>query len=443
MVRLSVNSVQWLANRPGVQSGLGLGPGSSFLDAAVASGSAPAKAWGLWVGSRSVVEPVEGALWIGGYDTSRVADKFTDFTTYPSCPTCVIVTNITYEHTGGSASLFSNDTETLLVALEPYTRSLNVPQDVFLRFANASGGTVGTDPGTTGLLTFPLLTDLGNLSITLKNGYQTTIPSDELFLPPRAFNKEGIYNVTNSTYLLGALANSTEAPQKAFDWGIPYLVMNYMVLDYDQKLFRMAPAVQGPFGEGQGSLVEPLCKGVAAQTTSAAITPSPTKASATATATPVHHNKTNVGAIAGGVVGGVLGLALVAIFLFLLLRSGRKERAARTERDAAVAENVGKTDRVSQVSNESHPRPMSQGFCSELDFVSSLVLYHNQGCSTCNTDFCSSTRVLLQLKSPKCHRQIPKARTSTNGYTVKTWRMRSVRAISSIMTRCHLPRVDG
>ena len=348
------------------------------MNAAVTSGSAPTPAWGLWVGSRSVTEPVEGALWIGGYDTSRVAGEFTQFTTYDQCPTCVIITNITYEYTGGSASLFSNDTETLLVALEPYVRTLNVPEDIFINFAKVSGGKVGTDPGTTGLLTFPPSTDFGNLSITLKNGYQTTIPSKQLFLPPRNFNKEGVYSITNDTYLVAGIANTTVEPLHAFDWGIPYLVMNYIVLDYEQKIFNMAPAVQGPWGVGQGSLVEPLCKGIAPATTSAAITPSATAPirSSTPTPSPVPHHKTNVGAIAGGVVGGVLGLALVAGLLFLLFRSRRRERTAKTERDAAVAESTGKADRMSQVSISSDhvvaPTP-SQSIPALLPFGPSLL----------------------------------------------------------------------
>ena len=207
----------------GTQSGLGIGPASTFLDAAVNSGSAPSRAWGLWVGSRSVANPVDGALWLGGYDTNRVDGDFTEFTVFDRCATCVEITNITYLYSGGSASLFSNASETLSVSLEPFQRALQVPEDIFRNFARASNGTAGEDPGTQALLTYSPNSTFGNLSVTLKNGFETVIPAQELFLPPRAFDSQGQYEiVSNETYILAGLENATAAPGYLLQWGIPF-----------------------------------------------------------------------------------------------------------------------------------------------------------------------------------------------------------------------------
>jgi hypothetical protein len=137
----------------------------------------------------------------------------------------VTITNITYITPTGSTSLFSNSTETLSVALDPFSRTLNIPEDIFLNFAAASNGTVGTDPGTTGLLTYPPTHVFGNLSVTLKNGYTTLTPAQEFFFPPRKFNKQGQYAIANDSYVLAGLANITVQPGCLLDWGVPYLTM--------------------------------------------------------------------------------------------------------------------------------------------------------------------------------------------------------------------------
>lgn len=341
---------------------LGIGPNSTFLDMIVSTGQAPTRAFGLWVGSRSYDNPVDGALWIGGYDTARVAD---DFTTFPNfndnlCVGCVEITNITYVTSEASTSLFSNSSETLQVALQPFAHSLGVPGDIFANFLRASNGTVGKDPGTTALVTLPTDAELGNLSVTLSNGYETIIPSQELFFPPRQYGKDGTYTVSNDSYLVAALANLTTTESYLFDWGIPILTMNYMIMDYDNQTFSLAPARQGPYGSSNGALVQPLCKGIAPVTTTAGVPQStnsivtPAPSSPTAGAKSSH---TNVGAIAGGVVGGVVGLAIVALLVFFVLRGKRWEARLRQERDSVITGSTtlqqSGDPRMSQVSHAS------------------------------------------------------------------------------------------
>lgn len=304
------------------------------------------------------MSPVDGALWIGGYDAARVADSFFDFPIYNqgTCVSCVVVTNISYLTDDGPVSLFSGAGEHLQVSLDPFTHGLEVPNNIFQNFMRATNGTVGTDPGITRLITLPVDSVLGNLSVTFSNGYETIIPSYELFYPPRQYATSGVYEISNHTYLISELVNTTTTDHYLPSWGTPFLTMNYMIMDYDNQTFRLAPAYQGSYGESDGSLIQPLCKGVAPVSTTAGAPSSTIKPASTtsssSSATAAHSSHTNVGAIAGGVVGGVVGLAIIALLAFCLLRSRRRESALRQEQESVIASYVHPNDYKSQATSQ-------------------------------------------------------------------------------------------
>ena len=123
------------------------------------------------------------------------------------------------------------------------------------------------------------------------------------------------------------------------EWGIPFLTMNYMVIDYQAGHFQLAPAYRQDFGAAGGALIKPLCTGVAPSVTSSTALPTTSVVSdgngTASTSSQVKRHHTNVGAIAGGVVGGVIGIAIIAVLGYLLLRQRRRTRQA--ERQAANA----------------------------------------------------------------------------------------------------------
>jgi hypothetical protein len=291
---------------------LPLGSNSTFLNTVVQIGAAPSRSWGLWTGSRSIRNPIDGLLTIGGYDRARVQGDLSTFQMFDDCPTCVVISEMTYDYPGGSSSLFPNSSETFDVSLEPFERGIQVPQDVFESFARASNGMWDSSLG---LLTYSAANPpSGNISVTLSNGYTTIIPSEELFVMPRLYSEEGVYSISNDTIIISELANYT-APGYVASWGIPYLTMNYMVVDYDEGSFKMAPAFRESFGEDGGSVIENLC------TPGISTTPSPSPAPSVIKHTPT-------GAIAGGVVGGVGGLALIAGLLYFVFFRKRKRSIA-------------------------------------------------------------------------------------------------------------------
>lgn len=153
---------------------------------------------------------------IGGYDTARVDGEFTTFQSFQNCYTCTQAVELNYTWSGGSTSLFSNTSEVLQVSFDPFERSLPMPQDIFENFMSASGGYY--DPSQ-GLIAYPRANPpLGNLSITLQNGYSTVIPASELFIPPRTYDVNGEYSISNDSILVSHVQNGSN-PKYVAEWG--------------------------------------------------------------------------------------------------------------------------------------------------------------------------------------------------------------------------------
>ncbi|EXJ83737.1 hypothetical protein A1O1_07363 [Capronia coronata CBS 617.96] len=295
----------------GGQGVMPLGWGSDFLRIAVESDAVPSSVFGLWTGSRSVSSPVDGALVIGGYDTTRVNGELTTFNARETCEMCVVVTELSWESDSGSQNLFSNSSESLQINLQPSERYIYVPQNVFDNLQTATEG-VYVDP----YLAYASL-PTGNLSVTLQNGYKTTIPAEELFMYPRGYDDDGKYEVLDNSYMISMVLNTTNTGY-VLDWGIPYLTMNYIIGDYKREQFKMAPAIRTDFSnQGGGYAMKASCDPTTAPT--APPTPKPSS----------HHKSNNTGAIVGGVVGGVLGVLLIAGGVAVLFyRRRRRNRAA-------------------------------------------------------------------------------------------------------------------
>jgi hypothetical protein len=58
----------------------------------------------------------------------------------------------------------------------------------------------------------------------------------------RLYGSSGFYSIINPDRMIAKVGNSTD-PRYVPSWGIPFLVMNYMVMDYDEGTFQMAPAI--------------------------------------------------------------------------------------------------------------------------------------------------------------------------------------------------------
>ena len=212
--------------------------------------------------------------------------------------------------------LFPNSSETLKVSLEPFERLLELPQNLFDNFAKVSQGSWNDSLG---LLTYPRASPPdGNLTITLLNGYTAVIPASELFSTSRLYDSSGFYSIINPDRMIAEVGNSTD-PRYVPNWGIPFLTMNYIVMDYDEGTFQMAPAIRTDLNSEGGALIKALCTSMVSSPTS---TPTALPTVPTLAAPVAHHNHT--AAIIGGIVGGVIGLTLSGQRCFSSSQDARK-----------------------------------------------------------------------------------------------------------------------
>jgi hypothetical protein len=303
----------------------------------------PSQAYGLWTGSQSIDHSVDGSLVLGGYDDTRFGSE-SDLVTFPSeaeCAGCIQVTGLSYDTINSSTNLFANASETLQINLEPASPVLFFTQDIYMRFANATGGIY--DPSLENLRYPASNPPTGNLSVTLKNGYKTTILPEDLFMYPRVYDNSG-YHISNKTVLIPQVLNLSNNGF-VLDWGIPYMTMNYFIADFARSQIQLAPAIRTDFAnQGGGYKLQAICD--PSETTSTNISsqtptatgPAITSSSALPTLSKSSNAGAIAGAIAGGVVGGVLGLTLIVGVLALLFYRGRK-RSGPTTTPAGDAEN--------------------------------------------------------------------------------------------------------
>ncbi|KAH7408929.1 aspartic peptidase domain-containing protein [Cadophora sp. MPI-SDFR-AT-0126] len=339
------------AGLEGADNGIPLGVDSSFLNAATSGFVAPSSAWSLWAGSRSL-SPVDGALVIGGYDNARVAGNFTTFpigtwTSAQPCPLQVSVATISYT--------FLNGTEVKLLAEAeiPINACLDTARQRFTftpKVASLFGNVTGYDSssGLTGL-NYPIAARPdGNLTVVLTNGYKTVVPNEELFTIKRGSDNFGRYAIVNDSLVDSGISYNADADPaniRAILGGM-FLTQNYLVVDYEEGVFRMAPAVQGPLEENRGGLM-PIC-------TQKAVVNETNSPTGTATPSPKAKGKSNVGAIAGGVVGGIAALALLAVLVWLVMKRKKKVREEKIRRELANTHRQSSMLSVSEL-----PTPVS------------------------------------------------------------------------------------
>jgi len=162
----------------------------------------------------------------------------------------------------------------------------------------------------------------GNLTVILNNGYKTVVPNSELFTIKRGSDDLGRYAIVNDSLVDSGInynANADPASVRAILGGM-FLTQIYLVVDYEMGIFKMAPAVQGPLDENRANLV-PICSQRG------------DSVNGTDTSKPDPTAKTNVGAIAGGVVGGVGALVGIVLGVWWLLKRKRKVREEKNRRE--------------------------------------------------------------------------------------------------------------
>ncbi|EUC45989.1 hypothetical protein COCMIDRAFT_94012 [Bipolaris oryzae ATCC 44560] len=305
---------------PGFRATLPLGMDSSFLNLLVDSGQASSRTYGLWAGSESEDAPQPGLLVVGGYDESRLKSPATKFPMFSDCPTCAVLTAITYDVGSTSTTLFEDAKDTLTVHLDPFSTDIRFPQAMLEKLAAAEKTAVWnetsrhfelpTSPAPTGTITITISdmgSPAGDASKPSVASYKTVIPASELYYRPRAYNSAGVFEVNNATVFNMAVTNQTESVTVGI-LGFPFFTQNYLIVDPDAANYELAPAVVAAADlMGADAKVKQVCR----------ILPGTKPSSQTA-------------ALAGAVVGSVIG-TLFLIALAWYIRRRRKNTTTPSE----------------------------------------------------------------------------------------------------------------
>jgi hypothetical protein len=187
---------------------LGLGVDSLFLESVDGSGNRTPKSWSLDSGSQSVQNPREGQVVIGGQNQGRIDGSFlwsniSNLSGDRACPLRTKVTSMTITLKDGSVKPLMASSETTEACIEPYDNLFRLTPSMILHWKTITNFNESvTNITTTANIQNLSFTELGLLyeadkisdwilSITLDNGFTTTLPHYELQAPLRGWNSFG------------------------------------------------------------------------------------------------------------------------------------------------------------------------------------------------------------------------------------------------------------
>lgn len=197
---------------------IGLGKDSVFLNDAVMQTRAGSRSWSLDAGSQSLDKPRNGELVVGGYNAGRTDGSFSwsnvsNMAGDRPCPLRTKITHMSITLSNGDVVPIQSNAEVVEACIEPYDNLFRFTPGMLLNWKQITGFNdsllaVYQDEAQNHLS----FTELGlpyessrvgdwSLSVTLDNGYTTTLPSDELQRPLLGFdnlgNKQAVPGITN------------------------------------------------------------------------------------------------------------------------------------------------------------------------------------------------------------------------------------------------------
>ena len=135
------------------------------------------------------------------------------------------------------------DNGSMIACVEPASERFVFPPDITTQFALATGQNSSAYPS----MTYPASNrPIGNLTITLSNGYTTTITNEELFTYERGSDANGRYAIINNTVVQAGVSDTRGKDPSSITptLGGLYLTFNYLIVDYDHAgMFSLASAV--------------------------------------------------------------------------------------------------------------------------------------------------------------------------------------------------------
>ena len=206
----------------------------------------------------------------------------------------------------------------MAACLEPFQERFTFTPLMVERLVSITGYDNSTNSPYLGL-NFPAHSrPTGTLQIKLDNGYTTTIPNEQLFTLKRGSDNNGLYVITNSSVVETGIAYNVDDDPKTIQpiLGGLYLTFNYLIVDYDNGKFQMAPNLNE--APGPSAKITTLC------------TPSSVVSNVDPT-TSHEHAPSRAAKIGGGTAGAILGLAAITGLAMYLLHNRRQKRQQKDQ----------------------------------------------------------------------------------------------------------------
>lgn len=281
-------------------------PQPSFSDTLYSNESISSMSWSYTAGAYYRLKSVFGSLIFGGYDASRFTPNDVVFTMTGDNLRDIVLTvrSITATTASGNATLMSTPEFAFIDSVVP---ELWLPVEVCQQFEKALGISLDNTTGTylVNQSTHEHLLSL-NPSITFTLGNQKTGgPTVDIVLPYASFD----LNVTapifpNSSSLYFPLMQATDESQ--YTLGRTFLQEAYVTTDYSSRTFKVSQCV---FDDTASPHVIAI-PSVQPTSTSNSTTGSGSGSSSSS------HSRLSGGAIAGIVIGALVGLFIIGGLLF-------------------------------------------------------------------------------------------------------------------------------
>ncbi|KAF7537878.1 hypothetical protein G7054_g3395 [Neopestalotiopsis clavispora] len=233
------------------KSELALGPSSSFLQRLVEASWAPTRSFGINYGSRSQNQAKNGELVIGGIDVARFdASTIQEFPiaaygASTSCPLQVMLSDVVLTNVNGNFSLFKDPAARVPACIDTIQNAFTFTKAMYAEWASLTQH-IDYDGSNYTAQTYPADREplIGQLTVTLSNGYTSVIPHYELVSQQRGPDTQGKYSVTNASRIMAAV----QTGQGDLGVDVPllggvFLSQNYLRVDYDQNKFWLSKAI--------------------------------------------------------------------------------------------------------------------------------------------------------------------------------------------------------
>ena len=170
----------------------------------------------------------------------------------------------------------------------------------------------------------------GDLTISIDPGLDVTIPNHQLVVPEYYIDSDGqtyIKNNSNREVLINSLQEING--NDGLVLGLPFFTSAYMMVDHDREQFTL--------WQSRATTMQDIvpasafnCSNSSTTTTTPSSLPS-ASSNSSESSTPAQPSSVSKGIIAGAVVGGLAGLALLLLGLYFLLKRNRTQAQKNTD----------------------------------------------------------------------------------------------------------------